>query len=107
MAGGGGGGEGEGEKQEQGRHPSGPTINGEEDEDVMFIAGIWLIGLKSDHCFALSVTHWPAFVRLSWYEIGGGCLFVTTAKQVNLVGLNQLTILSGQGHISEFIAQTR
>ena len=34
-------------------------------------------------------------------------MFVTIAKQDNLVGLNQLTILSGQGHISEFIAQTR
>ena len=30
----------------------------------------------------------------------------TTANQDNLVGLNQLTILSGQGHISEFIAQS-
>ena len=30
----------------------------------------------------------------------------TTANQDNLVGLNQLTILSDQGHISEFIAQT-
>ena len=60
-------------------------------EDVMFIAGIWLIGLESDHCFALSVTHWPAFVRLTWFEIRWGCLFVTIVKQDNHVGLNQLT----------------
>ena len=36
---------------------------------------------------------------------GLGCFFWTTASQKYLVGFNLLTILSGQGHISELIAQ--
>ena len=48
-------------------------------------------------------------VRRVWSlrRVEGDLVFLwTTAKQDNLVGLNQLTILSGQGHISEFIGQT-
>ena len=36
---------------------------------------------------------------------GWGAFFWTTASQDNFVGFNPLTILSGQGHISELIAQ--
>ena len=36
------------------------------------------------------------------HEGGGVCLWIT-ASQDNLVGLIQLTILSGQGHISELV----
>ena len=48
-------------------------------------------------------------VRRVWSlrRVEGDLVFLwTTANQDNLVGLNQLTILSGQGHISEFIGQT-
>ena len=36
---------------------------------------------------------------------GWGVFFWTTASQDNFVGFNPLTILSGQGHTSEHIAQ--
>ena len=37
---------------------------------------------------------------------GWGAFFWTTASQDNFVGFNPLTILSGQGHISELIHST-
>ena len=37
---------------------------------------------------------------------GGVAYFWTSTRQVYLVGLIQLTILSGQGHFSELVVQT-
>ena len=49
------------------------------------------------------------FVFVFWRTIQlkheGWGVFFTTASQDNFVGFNPLTILSGQGHISELIAQ--